>query len=158
VELRMQYPAEPEFAAQHAELAVSTARSISHVHLDYSVGSLKRLDGIIEGFRRERVTGDQIRETLFTFGCYLGEVLIRHYAGEWRKTEKTSLRQLTDAPLVVQLGSGNVANPIDQVLKRLQHGKTDSLPHYYQTWAARAEGRPDNDAAADRKWWQVWKR
>jgi hypothetical protein len=155
--LSLQYPPTPEFAAQHAELAVKAARSVSYVRLDYSVRSLKKLDGIIARFRRERVKANEIRETLFTFGCYVGEVMIRHCGGKWLKPEETPLGRVAGVPMVVRLGTGDVANPIDKVFKRLQNGKEDSLPHFYQVFAARAAGNLKDAAGSTRKWWEVWR-
>jgi hypothetical protein len=157
MKLSLQYPPTPEFAPQHAELAVQAARAVSRVRLDYSVRSLERLDGIIEGFRRERITADQAPETLFTLGCYLGEVIIRECGGEWRIVSETSLGPVSDSRLVVQLDSGGVANPIGKVFKRLHNGRVDSLPFFYRVLAAQAAGEPEPEPPS-RKWWQVWKR
>jgi hypothetical protein len=156
--LSLQYPPTPEHAAQHAELAVKAARSISYVRLDYSVRSLKKLDGIIARFRRERVKGNEIRETLFTFGCYLGEVMIRHCGGEWRVPQETPLGRVAGVPMVVELESGDVVNPIGKVFKRLRNGKEDSLPRFYQAFAARAADEPKDETGSARKTWKFWKR
>jgi hypothetical protein len=156
--LSLQYPPTPEYAAQHAELAVKAGRSVSYVRLDYSVRSLKRLDSIIARFRREQVKGSEIRETLFTFGCYVGEVMIRHCGGEWLEPEETPLGRAARVPMVVRLRTGDVANPIDKVFKRLKDGKEDSLPTFYQLYAPRAASGPEDEARPTRKWYELWKR
>ena len=76
--LRLNFPPTVDFAVKHAELVVESARKVSGVVLDFSPANLARVDEIIEGLRRDGVDADQIAETLFSFGCYLGEVLVRN--------------------------------------------------------------------------------
>ena len=153
-ELSLQYPPEPQYAGAHAELAISMARSVSRVRLDYSVRSLRKLDGIIARFDQEQVTADEIPETLFTFGCYLGEVLIRQCGGEWHETSEgpPGLR------MRVRLVSGETTDPIGQVFRRLAHGQSHSLAAYYREIAAGCPRRPGDDRSTQGQWWQIWKR
>src|SRR4051794_18671921 len=90
--LRLKYPPTPENAAKHALLAVECVRDIEGVALDYSPRSLATIDRIVEAMRQEGVTVEQVAETLFTFGCYIGEVFVRHASGVWRCEEDTSMR------------------------------------------------------------------
>lgn len=140
VELRLKYPPTPEYASRHAALCVETAKSVSGVDLDYSVASLRLLDDIIERLRNDGNTAEQVGDALFVFGCYVGEVFVRHSNGKWRNTGDTPFRQLTDFPLVVQLGPDNFVNPIEKVFKRLQDGKEHNLPYFYRAFAPSKTG------------------
>lgn len=74
--LRLPAPPRAEHAAELAQWAVDAARSVSGVELDYSPGSLSLVDGILEEFREPG--SDAVAETIFVFGCYVGEVLVRN--------------------------------------------------------------------------------
>ena len=63
-----------ENAKEYADLIVKIAKKNSNVDLDYSPSSLIDVDKIIEGFRQDDQSSDQIYHTLFSFGCYVGEV------------------------------------------------------------------------------------
>ncbi|HYO58832.1 hypothetical protein [Archangium sp.] len=148
MELRLQYPPTPEAAPKHAGLCVSAALEVEGVELDYSVDSLAKLDGIIENLRQDGVTSDEVAETLFTFGCYVGEVFVRNAGGRWCSAEGTPMAGATGFPLIVQLGSGGYCNPIGKVFKRLEQGPEHNLSYFYQVFtspeasaAERAPGR-----------------
>ena len=137
MQLRLKYPPTVENAPKLAADMVASAAEISGVDLDYSVASLKAVDDIIEGMRQDGCTADQIGATLFGFGCYVGEVFVRHAGGQWRNTVATSMAKGAGFPLVVELGKESLCNPIGKVFKRLENGEADSLPYFYQVFAAR---------------------
>jgi hypothetical protein len=136
VGLNLKYPPTPENARKLAEVVVSAARNVSGVNLDFSVGSLAAVDQIIEKLRSEGLVAAQIAETLFSFGCYVGEVLVVNAGGTWRSTAETSMAPFASAPMVVELGPDHFSNPIDKVFKRFQNGPEDSLPYFYQVTTA----------------------
>ena len=78
---------------------------ISGARLDYTPDSLTLVDNILDGFRADGVTGDQVGETLFGFGCYAGEVLTRHAGGRWRAptADETAF---VGWPILVELADG----------------------------------------------------
>jgi|SRR5215813_1083481 len=133
--LKLSFPPEPEFAPRHAELAVNAARKVDGITLDYSVKSLQALDDIIERLRGEGVSTEQIGETLFAFGCYVGEVFVRSVGGKWRLASETGMRDFAGFIIVVDLGADNVVNPIGKVFKRFENGIEDHLPYFYQVFA-----------------------
>lgn len=135
--LRLKYNPTPDNAPKFARDIAASAAEISGVELDYSIESLKAVDEIIEGMRQDGCTTDQIAETLFGFGCYVGEVFVRQAGGQWRNTAKTSMAQFAGVPLVVELGKETWCNPIGKVFKRLENGEGDSLPYFYQVFAER---------------------
>lgn len=136
MQLQLKYPPTPEAAPKHAELCVSMARSVSGVELDYSVESLEVLDGIIEGLRREGVVEEQMGETLFAFGCYLGEVFVRQAGGRWCLAEGTPMEGVTGFPLIIQLGSSSYCNPIGKAFKRLREGNEHNLPYFFRVFTS----------------------
>ena len=132
--LRLKFPPTPENASRHALVAVESVRNIEGVELDYSPQSLVALDGIIEKLRQDGATLEQIAETLFTFGCYVGEVFVRHAGGFWRAEEETPMRGLAGF-MVVELPGTKFCNPIGKTFKRLRDGATENLPYFYAQFA-----------------------
>ena len=132
--LHLQLPPTPEYAPQLAELAVNAARTYSQIELDYTPASLASVDQIIEGFRKDGVSAEQMMETLFAFGCYVGEVLIREYDARWRLTSETRMKDVSGFPLVVEFGTENFCNPLGRVYKRMANGDVDSLVGFYESF------------------------
>ena len=111
MEFELPFPPTPEYAANHAENMVGPAKELSGVDLDFTPQSIAAIDGIIDEMREHNVTADRVSATLFGFGCYLGEVLIRNHRGRWRSTDETSMKDLAGFPLVVELGPDSFCNP-----------------------------------------------
>ncbi len=130
MELNLPYPATPANARRLAEIVVTAARDVDGVNLDFTVASLAAVDQIIENFRSEGLAAEQIAETLFCFGCYVGEVFVVQAGGSWRPTEATSMAGLASAPMVMETAK-TVCNPIDKALKRFQNGEEDSVSYFY---------------------------
>lgn len=123
----------PENAALLAELAVSGAKKINRIDLDYSPASLKHVDRILGKFHNEGLKPEQISETIFCFGCYVGEVLIRSNGGAWKMPFETDLPEglRESTVMLVELDKGNVTNPIGKAYKRVESGEGDSLEYFY---------------------------
>jgi len=138
VKIRLSYPAVPENAAQHAALAVKLAREEWDSELDFSPGSLERLDAEIDTLREGGLDGEEAAETLFVFGCYLGEVLVRGLGGAWLPTARSTLRGVSPWPMVVALPDGSAWDAIGKAYKRLELGDSEFLPAFF---AAAASGR-----------------
>ena len=138
----------PENAPAFAASIVESAQRISGVSLDYSEASLPALESIIDSFRNDGVTADEIVDTLFCMGCYVGEVFVRQRAGAWKRTEETGMKGFASAPMVIQTGPDSCCNPIDKVFKRMENGAVDSLSYFYTGFAKpRREAKP---------WWRIW--
>jgi len=131
MKLNLRFPPTPEYAEQHAEIMVQAAKEISGAELDFSPASLNAVDEIIEQMRQDGDTVEQIAETLFGFGCYVGEVFVRNKDAKWRLTEETPMKDFAGVPMVVELGPEQICNPIGKVFKRLENGKVDNLPYFY---------------------------
>ncbi|SMQ67690.1 hypothetical protein SAMN06295943_1225 [Agreia sp. VKM Ac-1783] len=111
---------------------VAVARSVSGIDLDYSVDSLEQVDSLIAGFRAQGVTEERFAETLFGFGCYVGEVMVRHAGGVWTTSAGTALEAYASFPLLVSLPPQNLSNPIGKVFKAFRNGEADSITHFYR--------------------------
>jgi hypothetical protein len=136
LEFRLNYDPIPENAARFAQDMVDVAMRVDGVKLDYTPASLPALDGVLEGFVVDGV--EAMRETLFGFGCYLGEVFVRHAGGHWRLTSHTPLGQVESLPLVVVLPSGTVVNPLGKVFKRVQFGAAEDVSFYFDAFSGQA--------------------
>lgn len=137
MKLRLRYPATPETALDHAQLAVEAAWEEFETHLDYSPGSLENVDAQIESFREEGLTSEDAAEALFVLGCYLGEVMARSLGGRWVATGRSSLSDVSPWPMVVQLPGGATWDPIGKVYKRFELGDSEYLPAYFAAAAGR---------------------
>jgi hypothetical protein len=136
MQLMLKYPATPENASRFAADIADAARNVSGVHLDLSPKSLSLVDNILEELRADGLAPNQIAETLFGFGCYVGEVFVRNGGGKWKNTDDTQLKGLGGFSLVVELPSGAVCNPIGKAFKRLENGAEDSLEYFYQVFTS----------------------
>ena len=132
-------PPSPTNARQLAELAVTTTRNVANIQLDYSPASLKQVDELICGFRAQGHTAATMQETIFLFGCYLGEVVVRNHGGQWKLAADTGLRQVAPPDMLV-LETPNQAtwNPIGKAFKLLANGMEDSLAFFYGVVTAKA--------------------
>ena len=81
--LNLKYDPTPENAHALAAGIVAAAQRITGVELDYSRGSLERVDAILGDLCSNGPPAEQIAETLFGFGCYVGEVMVRCSTGRW---------------------------------------------------------------------------
>lgn len=140
MKIRLRYPASPENARGHAELAVALAREQFDTQLDYSPASLAAADGHIEALREEGLDAEEAAEALFVLGCYLGEVLVRHLGGAWAATPRSALRGLSPWPMVVVLADGSAWDVIGKAYKRLELGDSEFLPAFFEAAAQRPRG------------------
>jgi hypothetical protein len=132
MELNLKHPPDPEHAKDLAEVCVEAAGRISGLFLDYSTASLSLVERQIDSFAEQGLHADQIASTLFCFGCYVGEVLVRNLGGKWLLTDASKMRDLTPWPMVVQMDSGDCWNPIGKVFKRFEEGRGEDLGYFYK--------------------------
>jgi hypothetical protein len=115
--------------ADHAEHLVGAVQRVDGVVLDYSVDSLGLADEVLGRFHDAGDDPDQMAETLFQVGSYIGEVIVRNANGEWTLLE-------ADHPLgnhwpMVVLPSAKIVNPIGTAFKRVRNGSADAIPYFY---------------------------
>jgi hypothetical protein len=142
MKLELRYPATPENALDHAQLAVEAAWEEFGLDLDYSPGSLEAVDTQIESLREEGLTGEDAAEALFVLGCYLGEVMVRALRGRWVPTARSPLAGLSPWPMVVMVPSGAAWDPIGKVYKRLELGDSEYIPAFFAAAAGGASRPP----------------
>jgi hypothetical protein len=134
--LELRYPATPDNALDHAQLAVEVAWEEFDVDLDYSPASLESVDVQVESLREEGLTGEGAAEALFVLGCYVGEVMARALGGRWVATARSPLAKISPWPMVVMLRDGSAWDPIGKVYKRLELGDSEYIPAYFAAAAA----------------------
>ena len=136
MKIDLKYPATPDNAAEHAELAVRAAREEFDAVLDYSPESLDEVDAQVEALRDQGYSGEDVAEPLFVLGCYLGEVMVRRLGGRWVPTLRSPLAGISPWPMVVTLPGGSTWDPIGKTYKRLELGDSEYLPAFYAVAAA----------------------
>jgi len=133
--IKLRYPASPENARDHAQIAVELAHEEYDADLDFSPGSLELVDSLIDSLREEGVDGEGAAEALFVLGCYLGEVMVRQLGGAWAPTPRSPLRGVSPWPMVVALADGSAWDAIGKAYKRLELGDSEYLPAFFETAA-----------------------
>jgi len=141
LKLDLRYPASPDNALDHAQLAVEAAWEESELVLDYSPGSLEGVDEQIEGLREEGFTSEDVAEALFVMGCYVGEVIRRTCGGRWVATPRSPLADVSPWPMVVVLPGGSAWDAIGKAYKRLELGDSEYLPAFFAAAVATAGER-----------------
>lgn len=137
MELRLKHELTPSNAPVFADDIVTAAASVSGVRLDYTPDSLTLVDNILDEFRSEGLTSEKVAETVFGFGCYVGEVLVRHGGGRWRETTEQEQEQgLVGWPMLIEFTERHWSNPIGKAFKRLANGPEDSLRYFYEAVAS----------------------
>ncbi|MFC7548773.1 hypothetical protein [Plantactinospora sp. GCM10030261] len=131
MKLGLRYEPLPDNAHLFAADIVAAAAEISGARLDYTPNSLDAVDGILGEMHRDAVRPEQVAETLFGFGCYVGEVMVRQAGGRWRTPTAETDGLLTGFPFLVELSGGTCVSPIDKVFKRVVNGDEDNIRFYY---------------------------
>lgn len=75
--LKLEFPPEPQFAAKHAAIIVDAMKANEGIELDYTLSSLSQVDAVLMKLHQAGATIDRIPSILFRLGCYVGEVMIR---------------------------------------------------------------------------------
>lgn len=132
--LRLPFAPTPENAAALAGRAVQTVRDIDGVGLDFTPESLKHIDQIVLGFHSRGLKFNDMGETVFVFGCYVGEVIVRNLDARWEMPDEQG-RKLGFAMMGVRLRDGAFLNPIGKAFKLLKNGSEDSVLYFYQALA-----------------------
>lgn len=127
MDLRLNYPVSVGTASRFAADIVASAAKISGVHLDYSLKSLQAVDELFEAMRRDGMTSAKMGATVFGFGCYIGDVLVRSAGGRWVDRADTDVNGIP-FPMVVLLPSGRRFNAIGLAFGRIDQGPSLHLP------------------------------
>ncbi|WP_320779281.1 DUF3806 domain-containing protein [Streptomyces sp. CRN 30] len=123
MQLHLSAPPAPDSAPRFAAAIVAAAADISDAELDYGPAAIETVEEIVDGFRSDGATAQEMAESLVAFGCYVGETLIRQGGGSWRHEPDAP----GAVPLVVEAPDGRLLDPIDWVFRRLEHGADVSI-------------------------------
>jgi hypothetical protein len=117
--------------AAQAQIAVKTARTKWSVALDFTADSLKLVEAVLGQLHdmakaaapADRPTEKQIEGASIVWGVYVGEVIRRHYGGQWEVSKPDGILQLKikEARLF----------PVRKVQKRLVDGPGDNVAFYF---------------------------
>lgn len=121
----------PEAAADLAAVAVQVAARVHRVELDYTPASLDKLDALVLAFRASGSSRDSQRKALLLFGCYFGEVLVRHQGFSW-DTPTATERGLSGSSFGLRAPNGGFWNPIGKLHKLAANGAEDSTAAMYR--------------------------
>ena len=124
--------------AAFAKAAVQFAAGFKK-NLDYSEGSIQLVETICASlyedipknfFTRLIQSGpseNKISQMAQMLGAYVGEVIIKHYGGNW------ALEDVGSQGKTIVLNTGEIKIfPVAKLYKRLKNGAEDNVYHYYQ--------------------------
>ena len=118
-----------------AKRAVLIARREQGVTLDYSPGSIERVERILSALH-DRQTGNPMSDRELSilsarWGAYIGEVMKRVRSAKWRRDSEVS--GAGAMPLIFDAGSE--AYPRSWVYKRIVDGPEDNIVFKFQAFA-----------------------
>ena len=114
-----------------SQLAVKTAKMQLQESLDFTADSLDALERILSGIHSRSqkpggsLTEQELTEASTMWGVYAGEVIRRHYGGQWSTS--------ADGVLQIVL-SGTTPQPIVKVRKRIVDGAGDNIRVFFHSF------------------------
>ncbi|MEU0371934.1 hypothetical protein ABZ070_17055, partial [Streptomyces sp. NPDC006283] len=102
----------------------------SRLPFDYSVVSLRLVDLVVDGLRRDRPARAGVDHFLQGLGAYAGEVMVRRAGACWVDLDAAQ-RELFAQPVGVRMPDGRVWNPLGKVVKRFDDGPMESVERFY---------------------------
>jgi hypothetical protein len=102
----------------------------SRLPLDYTVTSLRLVDLVIDGLRRDRPGRAGVDRFLRGLGAYTGEVMVRRAGARWVDLDDGQ-REMFGQPVGVRMPDGRVWNPLGKVVKRFEDGPGESVERFY---------------------------
>ncbi|MFF3285980.1 hypothetical protein [Streptomyces sp. NPDC003023] len=102
----------------------------SRLPLDYTVASLRLVDLVVDGLRRNRPVRAGIDPFLQGLGAYTGEVMVRRAGARWVDLD-AGQSEMFGQPVGVRMPDGRVWNPLGKVVKRFEHGPVESIERFY---------------------------
>jgi len=102
----------------------------SRLPFDYTVTSLRLVDFVVDGLRRNRPDRSSVDRILQGLGAYVGEVTVRRAGARWIDLDPGQ-HELFGQPVAVRMPDGRIWNPLGKVVKRFEHGPADSVARFY---------------------------
>ena len=105
----------PGTVREYAEDAVKSMLRMYKVQLDYSPQSLRHVDAVLGDWKSKGAPLEQIIKSLYAFGSYAGEVMLRAAPGRWVESKEAKASgSLEELPfLAVHLDGGLTWKPIN---------------------------------------------
>ncbi len=129
--LNLKYAPTPENAPHFAADIVRVSQEVMGVALDGTPAGLSDVDSILGRLADDGETFRSLAETVFGFGCYIGEVMIRASGAVWA-TAGEAPPGLTAFPLALLLPrEAGFADPLGVAVRRLERVGTGLV-----LWAA----------------------
>jgi hypothetical protein len=122
-----------------AQICEAAARDAFGVDLDHTDASLSALDQLItEGWTNPVTVTDDQQDTLYVFGAYIGDVLVRHHQAEWHTDAKSTM------PCLYFNAVDFIASPFEIIERKLQDPEhfriTEAVEHLLAEVEARKNG------------------
>jgi hypothetical protein len=150
VRLALQHEPTPANAPLFAADIARSALTISGVELDYSPASLEQVDAILGDLGAGGRPAEEMAETLFGFGCYVGEVMVRHSNGRWDAPGPGGeMDDFVGWPLRVRFPNGGWANPIHSTFKTYRDPQHNSVAYFYRVMTDDLADRETDGQASD---------
>ena len=105
---------------------IATALRSSGYNADFTLESLKEIDRFFD----EQIDGLLVKNRgskLFALGCYIGEVLIDEYGGQWITDDSDPKGEIN---IAVRFDDGSIVWPVQRALKRCLYGKENDIFPY----------------------------
>ncbi|WP_319020253.1 hypothetical protein [Streptomyces peucetius] len=102
----------------------------SRLPLDYTVASLRLVDLVVDGLRRNRPVRAGVDRVLRGLGAYTGEVMVRRAGARWVDLDDGQ-REMFGQTVGVRMPDGRVWNPLGKVVKRFEDGPGESVERFY---------------------------
>lgn len=107
--------------------------SSGYNNVDFSLESLKEIDRFFDDHTEngQEKAGGLLSENrgmrLFAIGSYVGEVLRRHYGGEWVTDDNDPKGEIN---IAVHIENGTILCPVQRVIKRFVKGREEGIYLY----------------------------
>ena len=107
--------------------AVRNMQRVYGIQMDYSVASLEAVDRVLTEWRDGGAPVEAVTKSLYAFGSYAGEVLLRHVPGRWIDPKQEAYGDLDSLFLFVKLADGEEWRPITLAFRALLEGPQHSF-------------------------------
>ncbi|MEV0690931.1 hypothetical protein [Streptomyces sp. NPDC050388] len=117
----------------YAGAFVSHVTARKRLPLDYSVASLRLVDFLVDGLRKDGVEEERVSSSLLGIGAYVGEVLVRRADAQWVDFDADQQAYFGQT-VGVRMPDGRVWNPLGKVRNCFAEGSSqESLRTFYLT-------------------------
>ena len=130
-------------APQIAQGAVALVKKKFGFQLNYDPPSLIVIDLLIDKIKETGASEHQASGLLLGFGCYVGEVFVRHGRGSWRETAQMGMSRTCAYPIVIALPGKVGCDTIGVAFRRFAAGAPESAAALYESAVLGAVTRDD---------------